>query len=474
MDITKLSAVEVAKCIKRKEISALEVLDATFSHIDEVNSTCNAFVNLDITGARAQASRADQMVADCAADQLPDFHGVPFTVKDLLNTAGLKSTYGSRAFADFIPDTDAVGVARMRRAGAILIAKTTTPEFAMKVTTDSLLSGITRNPWDTQLTPGGSSGGAGAAVATGMGALAVSTDGGGSARIPAAACGILGLKPTLGAIPHETWPFHFGNNSTVSVNTRTVPDLVAMFNAMAGAHACDPWSRRSRRIIQLSQNPIGKLKGKKLLLMPVMAGNSFDKQWLEPVEAMLDLLACSGLHIEVADSDRIAFDPRIFSKLLTVNLAARIRMMSTEEQQLLDPVLQQLLDPDYGCDGIQLQQDAIERSRLYDRVEAVLTQFDFIVTPTLAAKPPRADSVEVQRVNINGKMQPLSRWWIHLALANMTGHPALSIPSGFTSDRLPAGCNVIGRWDSEQDLFDLAALIADVQPWMDSWPALLD
>ena len=220
----------------------------------------------------------------------------------------------------------------MRQAGAILVGKTTTPEFAMKITTDSLLCGITRNPWDTRLTPGGSSGGAGVAVATGMGALAVSTDGGGSARIPAAVCGILGLKPTLGAIPHETWPFHFGNNSTISINTRTVPDLTAMFNAMAGSHSSDPWSRRQRRRVEVTPDPALALKGKKMLMIPAMCGNFADQEMLEPVEELLALLASSGLEIEVDGTEGIAFDFGIFTEMLTSNLAARFRLMTKEEQ----------------------------------------------------------------------------------------------------------------------------------------------
>jgi aspartyl-tRNA(Asn)/glutamyl-tRNA(Gln) amidotransferase subunit A len=471
MDIIKLPGVELARLIKSGETSAAEVLEATLSRIREVDQHLNAFVNLDVSGARTQARLADQMVVDNAVEDLPALHGVPFTVKDLLNTAGVRSTYGSRAFAAYIPDTDAVGVARMRRAGAILVGKTTTPEFAVKVTTDSLLCGITRNPWNTRLTSGGSSGGAGVAVATGMGTLAVSTDGGGSARIPAAVCGVLGLKPTLGAIPHETWPFHFGNNSTVSINSRTVPDLAAMFNAMSGAHASDPLSRRLRRPVEIAKDPELKLKGKRLLMIPSMAGNTVDQEMLESVEAMLSLLASSGMNIEVASSDPIKFDSSIFSNLLTTNLAARVRSMTQQQQALLDPGLHQLLEGSgYHSDGVQLQQEAIERSRLYDRVETIFSEFDFIVTPTLTARPPPADSDGVQRVNIGGEMLPLSRWWIHLALANMTGHPAISIPCGFIGDSLPAGLNVMAGWDSEQELLDLAALIAVLKPWMDRWP----
>jgi len=472
-DVFKLPGVEIARLIKSRKVSAVEVLEATFLRIDAVDKQCNAFVNLDMSGARAQANLADQMVADNPADTLPELHGVPFTVKDLVNTAGLRSTYGCRAFEDYIPDTDAVGVARMRQAGAILVGKTTTPEFAMRVTTDSLLCGITRNPWDTSLTPGGSSGGAGVAVATGMGALAVSTDGGGSARIPAAVCGILGFKPTLGAIPHETWPFHFGNNSTISINTRTVPDLAAMFNAMSGSHSSDPWSRRQRSRVEITPDPGLALKGKKILMIPAMCGNFTDQEMLEPVEKLLALLASSGLEIEVDSTEGIAFDFGIFTDMLTSNLAARFRLMTKEEQALLDPGLHLLLEgTEYQCDGVQLQQGAIHRSQLYDRVETIFSQYDFIVSPAVTARPPPAEAVGAQRIIIDGDKLPLSRWWMHLALANMTGHPAISIPCGFIDNSLPAGLNVMARWDSEQELLDLAGLVAMLKPWADKWPNL--
>lgn len=472
-DIFRLSGVEIARLIKSRKVSAVEVLAATFSRIDAVNKHCNAFVNLDTSGARAQAILADQIVADNAADTLPELHGVPFTVKDLVNTAGLRSTYGCRAFEDHIPHTDAIGVARMRQAGAILVGKTTTPEFAMKITTDSLLCGITRNPWDTRLTPGGSSGGAGVAVATGMGALAVSTDGGGSARIPAAVCGILGLKPTLGAIPHETWPFHFGNNSTISINTRTVPDLTAMFNAMAGSHSSDPWSRRQRRRVEVTPDPALALKGKKMLMIPAMCGNFADQEMLEPVEELLAQLASSGLEIEVDSTEGIAFDFGIFTELLTSNLAARFRLMTKEEQALLDPGLHPLLESTgYKSDGVQLQQGAIHRSELYDRVEAIFGQYDFIASPAVTARPPPAEVVGAQPIIIDGNKVSMSRWWMHLAVANMTGHPAISIPSGFVDNSLPAGLNVMARWDSEQELLNLAGLVAMLKPWADKWPNL--
>ena len=169
-------------------------------------------------------------------------HGIPFAAKDLVNTAGVRTTFGSLHHDDNVPKEDAVSAARMKQAGAILFGKTTTPEFGHKALTDAPLFGRTRNAWSPDRTSGGSSGGAAVAVAAGIGPIGIATDGGGSTRIPAAANGLVGLKQTLGTIPHSQAPDAFGNYTYVTPMTRTVSDTALMLQSMAGPHPCDPWS----------------------------------------------------------------------------------------------------------------------------------------------------------------------------------------------------------------------------------------
>jgi aspartyl-tRNA(Asn)/glutamyl-tRNA(Gln) amidotransferase subunit A len=199
----------------------------------------NAFALLDAKGALASAEQADAAVR--SGEPLGPRHGVPFSVKDLIDANGLETGYGSWLMQGNVARDDAESVRRLRAAGAVLIGKTNTPEFAGSVLTESLRYGITTNPWNTQHTSGGSSGGAGAAVASGCAPLGLATDGAGSARIPASCCGVLGLKPTLGRIPHPQAPDLFSNFTHIGLLTRTLPNLAAMLNVLSGPDSGDPW-----------------------------------------------------------------------------------------------------------------------------------------------------------------------------------------------------------------------------------------
>lgn len=471
MEILGLSGTAIAKLIKNGEVSAVDVMEQALNQADKVQAHLNPFVTITREAALAQAKQADELLKRTRPETLPAFFGVPFTVKDLLDTQGVQTTYGSRSLEHNIPDSDVVAVARMRAAGAILLGKTTTPEFASKVTTDAVLTGITRNPWAPSLSCGGSSGGDGVAVATGTVPFGVSTDGGGSSRIPAAVCGVLGMKVTIGAIPHESWPFHFGNNSSISMNCRHPEDLVTLFNTMSGAHHLDPWSRREIKTMSPLVDPARAVQGKRALFIPALGGNIADAQYQAIVEKGLAKLGDLGLDIDVALDDPTEFQPGIATQMMTSNLAARVRQMPVEAQQLLGPVLQSLLEEEtFKSDGVRLQSDAIDRSRTYDRLERVLSQYDFVLTPTLTAPPPLADPNGDQRVTINGNKERVNKWWTHLCIANLTGHPAISIPCGIDTNDLPVGLHSIGGWDRDSDLVSLAFASIACFDWTERRP----
>jgi len=471
VEILGLSGTAIAKLIKNGEVSAVDVMEQALNQADKVQAHLNPFVTITREAALAQAKQADELLKKTRPETLPAFFGVPFTVKDLLDTQGVQTTYGSRSLEHNIPDSDVVAVARMRAAGAILLGKTTTPEFASKVTTDAVLTGITRNPWAPSLSCGGSSGGDGVAVATGTVPFGVSTDGGGSSRIPAAVCGVLGMKVTIGAIPHESWPFHFGNNSSSSMNCRHPEDLVTLFNTMSGAHHLDPWSRREIKTMSPLVDPARAVQGKRALFIPALGGNIADAQYQAIVEKGLAKLGDLGLDIDVALDDPTEFQPGIATQMMTSNLAARVRQMPVEAQQLLGPVLQSLLEEEtFKSDGVRLQSDAIDRSRTYDRLERVLSQYDFVLTPTLTAPPPLADPNGDQRVTINGNKERVNKWWTHLCIANLTGHPAISIPCGIDTNDLPVGLHAIGGWDRDSDLVSLAFASIACFDWTERRP----
>jgi len=470
-DMSKLSAVTIAQRIKSGEVSSLEVVEKALKRADEIQSRLNPFVTITHDEALAEAKKADDIRRRSQPESLPVFFGVPFTVKDLLDTKGVRTTYGSRALENSTPHKDIVAVARMRAAGAILLGKTTTPEFASKVTTDSALCGITRNPWAPSLSAGGSSGGDCVAVATGVAPLGVSTDGGGSSRIPGAACGVLGLKVTIGAIPHESWPFHFGNNSSISMNCRHPEDLAALFNTMSGAHHLDPWSRREISTVSMPGEAERAVGGRRALFIPALGGNVTDAKYLAILEQGLGMLCGLGMHIDVASDDPTEFNPGIATQMIVCNLAARVRQMPAAAQERLGPILQGLLDEEkFIPDGVRLQSDAISRSRTYDRLEQLFSSYDFVLTPTLTAPPPQADPDGDQSVIINGNKESIDKWWTHLSIANLTGHPAISVPCGTDANDLPVGLHAIGGWDREQDLLALACAVSTFSNWIERSP----
>src|SRR5262249_8497560 len=239
------SATELATLIRRRRVSPVEVVDAIIDRIERTKAL-NAYVTLDAEGARRAAKAAERAVTR-RGTALGPLHGVPFSVKDLVVTKGMRTTFGTPLYKDHVPDEDAPSVARMKAAGAILLGKTNTPTFGWIGITDNLLFGATRNPWSGDHTPGGSSGGAGAAVASGLGPLAIGTDGGGSIRKPAAWCGIYGLKPSYGRIPvaphGAAWSL-----SHAGPMTRTVRDAALMLRVCAGQDERDPYSLPGRPI----------------------------------------------------------------------------------------------------------------------------------------------------------------------------------------------------------------------------------
>src|SRR6202795_4650337 len=235
-----LSAGELRRQIGRKEISPLEITRAVLARAERLQPELNCFIEICADRALAEAKDAERRIM--AGDPLRGLEGIPFTVKDIVNTKDVRTTFGAIPYRDNVPDHDAVAVARLRAAGAILIGKTTTPEFGTKCLTDSPLFGRTRNAWSGEQSSGGSSGGAAVAVASGLAPLAVATDGGGSTRIPAACNGVGGLKQSNCGIPHSQVPDAFGNQTYVTPTTRTVADTALMMQAMAGEDASAPWS----------------------------------------------------------------------------------------------------------------------------------------------------------------------------------------------------------------------------------------
>ncbi len=471
-ELWKLTATEMASLVRDGAISASRLVDSVLSHIARLEPSLNAFALVDAAGAREAAAAAD--TARDKGALLGPLHGVPFSVKDLILTKGVETSFGSHLLAGNIPDRDAAAVARLKQAGAVLIGKTTTPEFAHKAVTDSPRYGVTRNPWNLEHTCGGSSGGAAVAAATGMGPLAITTDGAGSSRIPASCCGVLGMKATLGRIPHEFAPDLFGNFSYIGAITRTTVDLALMLNIMSGPDRGDPWTLgTSPELCAVAADPLSQLQGLRLHYKPSLGNELLDDDVATAMERTLKILCNAGAVLARSDG-REDWGNELARITLRAPLAARMARYTKTERAKMDSSLVAAIAESESLDRQALQNAPLQRTVLYQQVEAIFESADLLVTPTLGAPPPLVTHKASDPITINGQSAgPLrANWYNYPAPFNLTGHPAISIPCGTTPSGLPVGMQVVAPWHQDQKLIDIAAALEELQPWTDSWPDL--
>ena len=452
-------ALTLARQIRRKEVSPVAVVDAVLHRIEALQPTVNAFITVTADEAREAARRAEAAVM--AGEPLGQLHGVPFSVKDLLFTKGVRTTMGSFIFAEQVPGEDAVPVRRLREAGAILIGKTTTPEFGHKPLTDSPLFGVTRNPWDLSRTPGGSSGGAAAAVASGQGPLALGTDGGGSIRITAACCGIVGLKPTLGRVPHVHQADLFSTSSYIGPMTRTVADAAACLDAIVGFDPGDPYSRP-----EPPDDPRGvEVRGLRLGWMPRVGNRLVDGETLAACEAAVRHLEGQGARVETVEEDFAAFEP-IFLVFLQGGLAARIGSHMAKFGDRVAKSLRESVERGAGWSAVDWGHALGQRTVVFRRVQALFRRFDVLVSPTLSRPALAADHDPFQPITIGGEAAGSIRgaWYPYTFPFNLSGHPAVSLPCGWSSDGLPIGLQIVGPWYGDRRVLALAAHLERERP----------
>lgn len=473
-DPALLDARTLAASIRRRDLSARDAVDAVLNRIAALDGDLRSYALVDVDGARAAADQSDARQA--AGETLGPLHGVPFSVKDLIDTEGLETAFGSHLMAGNIPARDAATVARLKAAGAILIGKTTTPEFAHKALTTSPRYGITRNPWDLSRSPGGSTGGGAVALAAGLGPLVLGTDGAGSARIPAACCGVLGLKATLGRIPNEAAADLFGNFIYHGALTRTVADLAAMVNVISGPVAGDPWSLgHTPAPLAIADEPVANLKKLRLLYVPLVGNEILDASVDRSLRSMLDRLAGEGAGVDEVDaSTTIDWDIDLARIIIRAPLAPRMARFNDEQKARMDPSLRHAIEESATLDPQAVAAAPMRRSELFRRIECLFASADILIMPTVSAPPPSADHEAWEPLTIDGTEVGSLRanWYNYPAPFNMTGHPAISIPCGFDDDDMPIGLQAIAPWHQEQRLIDLAAAIEQIQPWADRWPTI--
>jgi aspartyl-tRNA(Asn)/glutamyl-tRNA(Gln) amidotransferase subunit A len=463
-DLCYLPATELAAAIRAKQVSPVEVIDTVLARIDQLNPRLNAFCLVAAEEARRAAQAAEQAVM--RGEPLGPLHGVPVSIKDLVITKGLRTMRGSKLYEHDVPAEDAPVVERLKAAGAIVLGKTTTPEFGFKGVTDSPVTGITRNPWHPERTPGGSSGGAGVAVATGMGPLAIGTDGGGSIRIPSSFCGIYGLKPHVGRVP--VYPASAtGDLSHAGPMTRTVRDAALMLNVIAGADDRDRFSLPTSHP-DYTQAVEGDIRGLRVAWSPDLGFALVDPQVRrvtgEAVKAFIDL----GCHVEETNPG-FENPGELFRHFFYVNIGAMLQDYPGYERQI-DPQLLANIREVEGVSALAYARSILRRSAIFDQVRRFFATYDLLLCPTVAVPP--------FEVGIEGPTQiagqPVDRraWIVMTPLFNLTGQPAATVPCGFTDDGLPIGLQIVGRRFDEATVLRASAAFEAARPWAHKRPPL--
>ena len=428
-------------------------MEDVLARIDERQPRINAFISVAHDPALDAAREAEREIM--AGRRRGPLHGLPYGAKDLIMSAGMPTTMGSRLLEASVPERDAVTISRLRAEGAILVGKTTTSEFGHKPFTDGPLFGRTLNPFAADATCGGSSGGSAAALASAQVPLALGTDGGGSIRIPAACCGVVGLKATLGVIPHLDVPDLFSANSYVGPMARSVDDVDFLFRALRGFDRRDPfgqgeWAPRSP--------PFMDIEGLRVGWMETVGNPITDPECVGAAERALRRLEEAGAVIEPAAAD---FAPVASAFLVILQSLLRSRLLDAREKEprRLDPTLVETIDRGAQWSAVDLQHAARERTACFRSVQSLFERFDLLVSPTLAAPPLSVHQDPHGNVAICGvDAGPIRAAWYPYTLPfNLSGHPALSLPCGRTATGLPLGLQLVGPWHAEHLLLRVGA-----------------
>ncbi len=454
MDICFLTAVEIAQRIRSKQISCEEVMRAHLAQIDLVNPKVNAIVTYHPEQALAEAQIADAAMQ--RGDAIGALHGLPVAHKDLVDTAGVRTTYGSPIYADHVPQQDALIVERLKRAGAISVGKTNTPEFGAGSQTFNEVFGATLNPYDLSKTCGGSSGGAAVALACGMLPIADGSDLGGSLRNPANFCNIVGFRTALGRVPVWPSPMHWSLLAVQGPMARTVEDAALMLSAIAGP---DPRSPVAITEAGETFNPLihsleRAFDGVRIAWSADMGGLPVDPRIVSAIEAQRGTFEALGCRIENACPD-FSDANEVFMTMRAASMAAtRADLLKTHRHQLKDTVIWNI-EEGLRLSAADVGEAEVKRAALYDRVRRFMQPYEFMVFP-VSQRPP-FDVTQPYPTEVNGvQMETYIDWMRSCYYVTATGHPSISVPCGFTDEGLPVGVQIVGRHQSEFGVLQLA------------------
>jgi len=451
MDLCAAPATELAALIRSRELSATELLAAVLARIEEVNPALNAIVTLAAEQAAGVAADLDTRAAH--GSLAGPLHGLPIAIKDVAETAGIRTTFGSPVFASYVPSFDAPYVALLKQAGAVVIGKTNAPEFGAGSQTFNPVFGATRNPYDTRLTPGGSSGGAAAAVAARMIPFADGSDVAASVRNPAAFCGLVGLRTTPGLVPSDV----LDPVGVVGPIARSAPDAALLLAGMCGADSGLPLARPDRAGGFLDLTPASP-RGLRVAWTFDLGDLPVQPEVRAVLALLRDSMAAAGCSVtdaapELSDADEV------FQVLRAGRMAAMAPLLREHRDQLKETLVWNI-EKGIALTGEQLAAAQVARAGIFRRVKAFLAdgRYDVLALPTVQVLPFPVEQEWVTQIN----GQPMSTyidWLRSCSRITVSAHPAVSVPAGLTDSGLPVGLQLVGHYGGDLRLLQIAAAI---------------
>ncbi|HLK02343.1 MAG TPA: amidase family protein [Streptosporangiaceae bacterium] len=451
MDLCSADAVALARMLRNRELSARELLTAFLARVDEINPLLNALVTLDAERAIARAAELDEQAA--RGEFAGPLHGLPIAIKDLAETKGLRTTYGSPLFADYVPDFDAPHVALLRAAGVVIFGKTNTPEFGAGSQTFNRVFGATRNPRNPALTPGGSSGGAAAAVASGMLPFADGSDLAASVRNPASFCGLVGLRPTPGLIPADT----LEPLAVVGPLARSAADAALLLAGMCGADSGLPFARPDRPASFLDLRP-AEPRGLRVAWTEDLGDLPVSAEVRSVLSRFRSLLEASGCEV-VEDHPPLSGADDVFQVLRAVLMASFGGLVDQVKETLAWNIRKGL-----ALTGPQIAAAKVRQAEIFSRMKDFLASgYDVLALPTVQVPPFPVEQEWV--TSIEGVPQETYIDWVRsCSRITVTLHPAVSVPAGFTAAGLPVGVQLVGAYGADLTLLRIAATFESLAP----------
>ena len=446
-----LTAVELAQKIRSGEISAVETMEAHLAQIEKVNPQVNAIVTLLPEMAMEEARKADEKLA--RGEEVGPLHGLPVAHKDLVQTKGIRTTFGSLVYEDFIPEEDALLVERLREAGAILLGKTNTPEFGAGSQTFNKVFGVTKNPYDLSKTCGGSSGGAAVSVACRMLPFADGSDLGGSLRNPTNFCNVVGFRPSVGRVP--SWPSESGWNSFAVDGpiARTVEDAALMLSVLAGPDLRSPLSLPENG--DVFRKPLERdLKGVRIAWSADLGGLPVDSRVTATLEAQREVFADLGCIVEEGFPDFSDAD-EIFKNFRAWFYEMNLGSLLPEHRDKMKETVVWNIEAGMKLSGPELGRAEVKRTALFHRVREFMRDYDFLALPVSQVPPFPIEQEFVSEIN-GVQMETYLDWMRSCYFISVTGQPAISVPCGFTTDGLPVGLQLVGKPQDDLGVLQLA------------------